>query len=178
MFSPYTRDIHVINKLFHINLSSILVTPPWSPLDYWAPAPWSRSPSQQTRHCSPGQRGDITHHRHHRQPPPASAAHPTYDVSSLKRIQIQILWRWSFSFVRHTKYIPPDDRNKILTGQGGRGGWWNARWAGSGQPMLPVPCSLPMLGETLHSSGQARAGLTLWFMIHNCYKLETNTNIL
>ena len=51
--------------------------------------------------------------------------------------------------------------------------------ASSGQPMLPVPSmSGERERETLHSSGQARAGLTLWFMIHNCYKLETNTDIL
>ena len=51
--------------------------------------------------------------------------------------------------MRHTKYLPLDDRNKILTGQGGREGWWNAGWAGSGQQWAAhVTCPLvPMSGE-------------------------------
>lgn len=87
--------------------------------------------------------------------------------------------------MRHTKYLPLDDRNKILTGQGGREGgvmecWVSGQWPAVGSPCyLSPPCrERERERETLHSSGQARAGLTLWFMIHNCYKLETNTDIL
>ena len=46
------------------------------------------------------------------------------------------------SDVRHTKYLPLDDRNKNLTGQGGGEGGdgmlVERAVATSGQPMLPV----------------------------------------